>query len=533
MALNTPVDREFQIRQAGFVRDKIVLANFAQGLRNRTNPATGATFTEDEIQRALRPKSRFYIEAQAIDDYDQGEQRKALYLNDQIRIERASSSWLIDFHGRLEGETYLPASGASGTILVRGTPGTLVRGSTTPFDPSAYKARSALGTLYQVFTGTTIGTDGTVPATVFALTAGTGTNLLAPATLQWSNKDPNMLATSDLVTDLQGGTDRETDAEFASRLAGIKRFRPGAGNDSNFRSWTRSANNSIEEGWVYPNALYAGSTLIAVTEKRSGAVGPLGRVPTDFVLAQARAYLTTPGSAVVPGRAFDLVVSVDPDPVDAVVRISLQKGSGSGWADSIPFPSYHATTPSITALVGGTSQTDFTLQALGDSTLPRQIAGATLAGSSAPALMVWNAARSAFEKLSVSSIQDLGGNAYRVVLTAPPAATLAPGSWISPQADRSPLVAQAVNNYFDALGPGEIVDQQNDIRGGRCVRFPFAAEIPYRSGAGIANSIIDALGGSSAEAEMTFMAKTTPSLPVLFTNGPKMLVPGRFAIYPT
>jgi hypothetical protein len=529
MALKTPVDREFQIRPAGWVRDRIVLNNFAEGLRSLINPATGALFTEDEIRRAIRPKSRWYNEAQAIDDYDQGEQRKALYLNDQIRIERASSSWLYDFHGRLEDEKPFPATGSSGTIRVRGTPGTIVRGSTTPNDPTAYIARTPTAVVFQVYTSVTIGVDGTVLATVFALSTGKGSNLVMPATLQWSRRDPNMTPTAELVTDFQGGTDRESDADFASRLAGIKRFRPGAGNDANLRSWARAANPSVEEGWIYPNALYSGSTLIAITEKRSGAIGPLGRVPTNFVLAQAIAYLTTPGSTVVPGRARTLVVSVQPESADAVVKLALQRGTPSGWFDAVPFPAYHATTPTITTV---TSQTDIVIQALGDATLPRQAAGATLAGDDAPALMVWNAARTQFERLSVTSVADLGGSLFRVLLTAPPLATLAVGDWISPAADRAKTIAKAVEEYFDKLGPGEVIDQTLDVRGGRCLRFPFADEIPYRAGSVLGSRIVEALGGSTADGELASLSKTTPSYPTLITDGPNMLVPGRFAAYP-
>lgn len=529
MPLSTPVDREFQIRNRGYVRDKIVLANFAAGLRGLVNPATGAIFTEDEIRRALRQKSRWYVGAQAVDDFDQGEQRRALYINDQVRIERASSTWLVDYHGRLEGETYLPASGSSGLVLVRGVPFTTVKGSTTPNDPTAYIARAPNSTLYQVFTNYTIGADGTVIVSMFALSAGKSTNLTAPGTLQWSRKDPNMSNDAALSTDFQGGTDRESDAEFASRLAGIKRFRPGAGNDSNFRAWARSSNNSIEEGWVYANALYAGTTLIAVTEKRSGAIGPLGRIATDFVLGQAIAYLTPPSSAVVPGRARVLVVRVNPQYSDAIVRIDLEKGTPSGWADAVPFPQFNAATPAVTTV---TTQTDFVCQCLGDGTLPQQAALATLAGVLAPSVMVWNKARTEFEKLSISSITDLGSSTFHFLLTAPPSFTIGSGDWISPSMDRRAIVSQAVADYFDALGPGEVVDQVNDVRGGRCTRFPFTDEIPFRAGAVLANSIIGALGGSTADAELASISLTVPSFPGVMRNGPNMLVPGKFAVYP-
>jgi hypothetical protein len=528
MTLRTPVDREFQIQPRGYVRDEVVLANFREGLREQVNPATGAVFTEDEIRRATRPKSRWYIGAQAIDDLDQGEQYRALYLNDQIRIERASTAWLVDYHGRLEGESFLGATGSSGSVLVRGTPGVIVNGSTTPNHPDAYKARSPSAALYQVFTTTTIGVDGTAEVVMFSIDTGRATNIVAPSTLAWQSRDPSMLATADLMTDFQGGTDRETDAEFASRLASIRRFRQGAGNDAHFRGWARAASNSIEEGWIYPGALYSGTTLVAITEKRAGALGPLGRIPTDFVLSQAIAFLTPPSSATVPGRARVLVTSVTPEPSDGTVALALQRGTAAGWTDTTPWPTLDASDPPhISAL---TTQTNFIVESVGDDTLPGLAAFSSVSGDAAPAVMVWDESRTRFEQLSIASIADLGANLFQFTLTAPPSFTLTIGDWLSPNIARAAIISQAISNYFDELGPGEIVDQETDVRAGRCVRFPFTDEWPIRIGSVLATRITEALGSSTADADVTSLSKVLPSLPTLVRNGPNMLVAGRFAL---
>lgn len=526
MALSAPVDREFTIRSRGYVRDRIVLANFREGLRNRINPETGAVFTDSEIQRATRPKSRWYIGAQATDDYDQGEQRRALFLNDQIRIERASSSWLTDFHGRLEGETFLAATGSSGLTTVSATPGTIVRGSTTLGDPFAYTARDPAGNQYQVFVTETVGPSGSQPVTMIALSTGAATNIRQPTLLSWVSRDPSMAATSPIAGDFSGGTDRETDADFASRIAGLRKYRPGAGNDSNMRAWARAASNAIEDGYVYPCALYAGTTLIAITQKRAGVLGPLGRIPSPGTLAQAIAYLTPPGSPVVPGRAFALVTPVASQPVDVVVLLGLQRGTASGWVDVDPFPSFRA------SVVARTSDTDFTILSTSDATLPRQAALATLVGANAPHLQLWNRLRSNFESLSVASIEDLGSSQFRVLLTAPPTFTVAVGQWISPDAQRRDIIAQAVSDYFDELGPGELLDQASDIRGGRCLRFPYTDERPYRAGGVVATRIIEALGGSTADGEISSLSQTLPTYPSVPTAGPNMLTAGRFAVYP-
>ena len=96
--MTAPAEREFRTFERGEIRD-LILAHFRAGLRGRTNPETGEQFTADEIARATRPGSRWYREATAIDDYGQADQRRAIYLADQLQIARASSAWLSSHHG--------------------------------------------------------------------------------------------------------------------------------------------------------------------------------------------------------------------------------------------------------------------------------------------------------------------------------------------------------------------------------------------------------------------------------------------------
>jgi hypothetical protein len=529
MPLAAPVDREFRILQRGHIRDKIVLATFREGLRALRNPETGNPFTEDEIQRATRPKSRWYNEAQAIDDYGQGEQRSALYMADQIRVERASGKWLLNYHGRLFDVGHLAANGGSGLVNVGGVPGTIVIGSTTPGDPTAYKARDPSGTLFQVFTTEEIDADGTTPVTMLGVTTGAITNIPAGTVLTWTYRDPNMNQLATVASNFTGGTDRETDAELASRIAGIIRHRPGAGNDAHFRAWAREALNAIEDGFVFPCAFHAGSLLVAITQKRGTAIGPLGRVPSVATLAAAIAYLTPPSSPVVPPRPHVIVTPANTQGTDVVVRLTMAKGSAGGWADVRPFPAYHATTPKVSSVA---SQTDFQIVAPGDATLPGQAALATLTGVNAPKLMLWNEAKTEWQALSVSSVQDLGGNAYRVLLSSPPNFTIAVNQFVSPDVARRAIVSATIQEYFDQLGPGELFDTSIDPRGGRCVRFPFATEErPYRAGAVIASRIIESLSGSSADGVLASMSATVPTYPTNLTLGPNMLVPGQVGIY--
>jgi hypothetical protein len=531
MALSTPVDREFAVLPAGFIRDKVVLANFREGLRSLVNPETGQPFTIDEIQRATQPRSRWYVGAQAIDDFGQSEQRKALWLADQIRIERASTAWLEGFHAKLWGGEKLDATGGSGAVNVPGVGGTIVAGSTTIGDPSAYTAHDSAGNVYQVILGGAIGGSGVLPVTMKCVGVGVGTNPAAGELLTWITRDPNMAAQATVASDFSGGTDRETDAEQASRIAGDVRHRPGSGNDSQVRSWARTSSNAIEEGFVYPCFLSANTALVAITQKRGGLVGPAKRQPSVGTLAQAISYLTPPLSPVFPSRAFVVVTGFNAQPSDVNLRLGLQRGSSNGWRDARPWPSYNATAPAVTTVA---SNTDFNIFCPSDATLPGQLALATLVGAAAPQLMLWNPLTSRFSLLSISSVQDLGGSSFRVILNASPGFTVAAGQRVSPAIDaaRHPIVASAIEQYFDTLGPGELFDLQNDPRGGRCVRFPSVQEDkPSRAGAVIATRVIEALGGASADGVLADMSLTQPSYPTNLVLGPNMITCGHVGVY--
>ena len=532
MALNTPVDREFAVLPVGFLRDRVVLANFREGLRSLTNPETGLAFTLDEIQRATQPRSRWYVAAQAIDDYGQSEQRKALWLADQIRLERASSKWLDGYHARLWGEEKLPATGGSGPVNVPGVTGTIVAASTTIGDPSAYTARDPAGNVYQVTLGGTIGASGVLPVTMQAVGVGGGTNPLQYSLLTWVTRDPNMGPQATVAETFSGGTDRETDAEHASRIAGIVRHRPGGGNDAHVRAWARASSNAIEDGFVYACAFYAGSTLVSIMQKRASSdTRPIARKPSVGTLANAIAYITPPLSPVFHPRAFVVVTGWNEEYSDLVLRLGMQKGSSSGFLDVRPFPSFHATTPQVSSRV---SNTDFTILCPGDATLPGQLAGATLSAPNAPQLMLWNKLLSQFESASVASITDLGGSSFHVLLNGSPTNGIAVGQRVCPAMldARHAVVSQAIRDYFDGLGPGELFDLANDTRGGRCVRFvPAVEEHPYRAGATVATRVIEALGGSSADGELASISQTVPSYPTNLMLGPNMLVCGHVGLY--
>ncbi|HEY4120898.1 MAG TPA: baseplate J/gp47 family protein, partial [Byssovorax sp.] len=284
--MTSPAEREFDFYPRGQKREEL-LTNFRIGLRQMTNPDTSVPFTETEIATATAAGSRFWIEADAIDLVLLVEQQRAFWLADQVDPERASSGWLRDYHGRLWGEAPLSATGASGVVTISSEPFVVFTGSTTIGDPSAQVCTDPAGLRYQLAAPVSLLLGGSAPGTLLAVDAGRATNLTAGIALTWSNPPQGSAPTCVVASDFSGGTDAETDAEFVQRLEARIRRKPGAGNGSHVRTWARAASNAIDDACVYACAMHAGSTLIAVLQKRAGVAGPTARIASASTLLAA------------------------------------------------------------------------------------------------------------------------------------------------------------------------------------------------------------------------------------------------------
>lgn len=522
----TPTEREFAVFRRGEIREDI-LRFFRNGLRNLVDPQTGELFTEDVIRRATTAGSRFYVEADAIDLACQGIQKRDEFLAQQIRVDRAGTSFLQNFHAPQWGETYLPATGGTGNVLATGLAGTTWIGSTTVPDPFATFGTDEAGKRYQVLVSGIADTDGAAVLTVIGIDGGLETNIAAGSEIRWSNppagSDPTALAQATFT----GGGPAETDAEFSLRLAARIRHKPGAGNDAQIRALARKASNAVEDAFVYPCAMNAGSVLVAITQKRGVTVGPSGRVASAGVLLQVQAAIVPPGSPDMPAQAFVVVVPDTPQAADSVVQLALRKGSAAGWTDLQPFPPVNGGTGAV-AVSLVTTQTDFRVTHTGGAGLLPS--GATTVPG--VGLMVWDVPSSRFVTLQVASVEDMTGGVYRVTLSAPSSHTIAVGDWISPATLQRDSLALAVEAYFDSLGPGEVVTLSTDVLAPRAFRRPLPSEeYPSRAGQSLISFIAEALGAVQSDATLTDISVQTPTVPADPVNGPQRVTLGKFAAY--
>lgn len=526
-------ERHFRFYGRGEIREEI-LTSFRFHMRSLTSPDTGQAFDETDIAVATARKSRFWIEADAIDLALLGNQNNSLFFADQVRIDRAGSSFLRNFHAVQWDVTPLAAEGGSGTIAQAAIVGTIFVGSTTIPDPTAYVLTAPDGKRFQnLFTTTaTAGGSGHSPAvdgavlTLKGIDTGPDTNVAIGTVFQPAENipagvigEPKPLS----LTLFTGGIEDESDADLADRILDRVNNKPASGNSPHVRSFARQASGSVEDAFIYACALHAGSAIVCVTQKRGNVQGPQGRLANAATLTAVRNFITPPASPVLPAPPFVLVVPHQEEFLDLVVQLSLPTNQANGWADPQPWPG--TATGAATTVTAMTDQQNFQItREAGSADLP--------AGVTQPAMMVWNNATWEFEKLQVQSVTLSAGNVFDVVLSAAPTTTIAVGRHVSPDTALRSTISETVEAYLDSLGPGELVDLTTDTRANRAFRFPQPQdEFPQRAGSTIITFLQDALGKSLLDASLGAISLQLPTLPSDVRDGPNLLLAQDFAVY--
>lgn len=532
--MTTSDERMFATFRRGQIRDERILREFRNHLRGLTDPDTGATFTEDKITQITQRGSRFYLEADAIDIVMLAMQNRARWLANQQRPKWSNTDFLDNIHGPLwlGEDSRLPAIGGSGTVTATAAAGAVFPGSTVIGSPTAAVA-TWNGLQFQVLTTATVPIGSTtVTLSMQCVDTGDHTNPAAAETFEW---DANYPASAELqfpvLTTFTGGLDEETDAEFADRIEQIMRYRPACGNNAHVVAWARESNVAVETAFVYACAWHAGSVLVCVTQKRGTTEGPNARTDVSpGTLIAVRNYLVPPASSVMPERAYVVVVPPNEQPADLVARLSMSYGTTGGWADVNPWPTYSASTyPAGVVVASIVSPTEFTVTT--DSDLPG--GAASLTGADAPQLMVWDEDNSEFVELDVQTVTD-GGTTVTIELnSAPSGYTIATGDILSPYTDRHSIIAQGLTNYFDTLGPGEVVDLDTDPRGARAFRYPSPSQqYPSRAGEAVITWLLEELGGVAPDISLPYISRNTPDLPGDIVDGPNIVTLGEVGVYP-
>lgn len=527
-----PPARFFDTPQRGQEREEM-LATYRNGLRGLIDPTTSQPFTESDINRATQEGSSLYARYDALDLALLGLHAKAPAIADQAIPSRATTGTLRGLIAPLKEITPLSAAGATLAATCTADVGAFFPGSTTVPDAAAAFAVDSAGRRYQLLYDVTTPANGIAgsstaePMLLVGVDVGEATNLPTGSKLTWSGNQPLSAAKTFTTTeDGSGGIDAETDAELAARIEADDAHKPESGNNAHVRKWGRESTNAVEDVFAFACAKYAGTKVVAVTQKRghqteAAPKGPLARIPSAGTLSRVRAYLVPPASPKVPERVVSIVVAPVAQYSNLSIGLALPRGRGLGWFDSRPWPDYSSGAATIATV---TTQSLFQISS--PVALP--------SGSTAPRIMVWTKSLSRWEELRVTSITDAGGGLFDVVLSSPAVATLVVGAFVSPLVRGYKLLGQAVERYFDSLGPGEVVNLTTDPRASRAARFPDPVErYPYRAGSAIVSVLQSALTGSITSGELLAISATVPTVPADPATGPSMLVAGNIAVYPS
>ncbi len=527
--MTAPTEREFVVYPRGEARE-LILANYRNGLRTKIDPDTGELFTEDTIRLVTQEGSRFFVFADGLDLALLGGGKRAEFLAQQISHDRASHAFLVNRHAPLWAEEFLPGFSSTGTVAATGTVGTTWVGSTDLPDALATTGTDPAGNRYQVYITGVADANGEAELTLASIDTGDEVNIAVGTKITWTNPPPGSTPTATVITeDFSGGSPPEDDAAFSARLGSRIAHKPAAGNDAQFRAWAREASVAVLDAFIYPTAFNAGSVLVVPVQKRGASTSPTARLPNAAVIAAVTARVVPPASPVVPPHVRVLVVAPVAAPTNVALLLSLLKGSSVGWADADPFPPYPNGAVDFVEITTVTSQQNVRVTTGTAGQLPGGVAG-PIGGVS---LMVWKATTGSFEVLDVAAVTDLTAGVYRITLNAPASFTLALGDLISPLTLRHAAIALGARNYFDSLGPGEVINLSADPRGVSAFRRPRPSEeYPARAGQSIITDVSEALGSALADATLDQITVAVPAVPSDPSDGPELITLGKLAVYP-
>lgn len=246
------------------------------------------------------PDSDAFIRASSTASAVYGLYQHQLWMARQILPDTADTAYL-ESHAALRGITRKPATKATGTLTLTGTPGAAV--------PAGTEARhTATGATFRTTATVSLAETATASAPCEASVAGAMPDYTAETVLLTA-PPPGVQSTASLA--LTGGTDTETDAELLERLLFHFRNPPGGGNRYDYKRWALEV-PGVTGAWVYPLRRGLGTVDVAVLSA--------GGLPTPELLAAAQARIDERRPVACKDAR---VLAPTPLAVDVCVRVRL------------------------------------------------------------------------------------------------------------------------------------------------------------------------------------------------------------------
>lgn len=359
----------------------------------------------------------------------------------------------LDAIGAAEGVPRPPATGASGYVIAR----TATSGATI-FQGDEWRPKSSK-VRYQCAVTALYADGDQVP--IVGLDVGPGTNLPAGTEGEWSNprtgSSPGAAVWSEGLT---GGRDRAKNEEYASVIVD-RRAHPSVGaNEAAYAALVEDpfkTGIAVQKAFVWPAIMGTGTVGVAFT-MRPASPGA-SRAPSAAQLAIMEAALV----GTFYGDDDIFMVSLGGQPTTLQFRATWRK-SAAGWANATPWPSYIAGDPVIVDGAAAITASGFRVTTGTSTTAPT--AGAVIALFN-PEAAVDGELTPAFERKTIATVTEIvAGKSWDLTfdMSAGASSSFIPleDALVSPWSDSLNLVLPPIVDYFDHVGPGEMLDPLPD-----------------------------------------------------------------------
>jgi hypothetical protein len=419
-----------------------------------------------------------------------------------------------------DGLPVVPPAGSTGKIKVTVAGPTTIGANTVLKLPNGLRIKTTLPVLNPA---------DQAEVDVIAIDTGALTNAKGGTAVQFvaapTNVDQAAVVSSDFP--LSGGTDAETDARKRDRILNTRRNKPAGGNWAYWRKVVLDNFGSIVDCYVHAAPGGPSSQVIIPVRNYDRANNDYSRAPSDALIQRIRSFVQSDSN----GSIETVVRSPADELVDFTLLVELPQstlsgGNGQGWTNSLVWPTLEVSDAGrVTITSVGADNDSLTINA---DTAVSPIAGQT-------EIAWWSRTDRLFYTALIVSVTG-GTGAWVVGLDRPlvgidgvgPSA----GDFICPSAQNLALYGATWVAMMEALGTGELIENDND-RLPRALRNPNAADEDPHS---ITNASLQVVTGKHREVTdiaFGYAPQTSPTVPASVDDPPNVLVPRHFAVYPS
>lgn len=415
----------------------------------------------------------------------------------------------------------VPASPATGKLKIT------TLGATTIVNGQRFLyPNGVVGLVIGTFVNPADGSEIDVASTV----AGTKSNLKSGEKVRFVSPPVNVVteATVSQSFPLTGGTDFEDDERKRQRILNVLRNKPAGGNWGQLRQIALDALGSIVDCYIFP-ALGGPASVKAVP------VRDFDLDENDFSRAVSTAALAVVRGAIQSqiSAGIECVVQTAVDqPVDIALQVTIPAsvqsgGNGQGWVDVEPWPTLEtadAGRVSVSAPVADPSVI----------TVDAQTAVSPVIGQTHIAW--WSSVDRKFRTAMVIAVDGASVAGHWILSLDKPfvdstGAWPASGDFICPAAQNLEAYGKTWIQMFRGLGTGE--NTASAARLPRAVRHPYVANEDPSS---LTNSVLAQLVNAYPEItdyQYSYRPVSAPTVPGSTATAPSILIPRRFAVYPS